>query len=734
MLPKDDSNHLFQLAVDLVENTSQQIFLTGKAGTGKTTFLKYVKEHTRKNTVIVAPTGVAAINAGGVTMHSFFQLPRGLFVPGIIRPESIRYGGELVDKHSLFKNIHFNANKRELLQEVELLIIDEVSMVRCDMLDAIDTVLRHFRRLPTIPFGGVQVVYIGDLFQLPPVVNNEDWEILKDYYPSPFFFHSKVATEAPPLYIELKKIYRQSDQEFIDVLNRIRNNQPTTADFDFLNRKYDPSFVPQGEARWITVTTHNRKADAINISELERLKGKMHVFEAKVSADFPDKAHPTEVRLQLKEGAQVMFIKNDPERKYFNGKLATIKKIEGDLITAAFEDGSELELAKETWKNIRFVYNREKDEMEEEELGSFEQYPIRLAWAITVHKSQGLTFERAIIDAGTSFAPGQVYVALSRCTSMEGMVLRSRIHPFAVSTDKRIIEFAQKEISDTTTLESVLEREKYQHWARNLTKVFDWGKVVSSLYDWAKLIPSTKVLQNTVTLELAQSLLMKAKEQSETARKFQRQLSSILEQVHTDLDTNLLEERMKKAVAFFSKDLAEGILIPIQEHIAGIQYTSRVNKYREEVRTIEGVIWQQLLKLCDSSWGDLRFGDRNDFRHLDPLYQKRAKKAGREAKGSSQQTTFELYRTGKTIEEIAAMRSMAESTIGGHLAMFVRSGEIGATELVDRMKIDKVLQVIGEVGTESQGMIKSRLPEEISFFDIRVAINHYHFLQQKQTA
>src|SRR5215217_6613718 len=273
----DSTNTVFSLAADLVNYTSRHLFLTGKAGTGKTTFLRYIKEHTQKNTVIVAPTGVAAINAGGVTMHSFFQLPRGTFIPGHIQRDGVIGYVEINDKHSLFKNIHFTTNKRQLLQEVELLIIDEVSMMRCDMLDAIDTILRHFRRLPDTPFGGVQVVYIGDLFQLPPVVPEQEWNILKEYYESPFFFSAKAVADAPPLYIELKKIYRQSEKQFIDILNRIRNNQMLKEDFDVLNQHYDPAFTSADDT-YITLSTHNKTADAINATELQKLSGLIHSF------------------------------------------------------------------------------------------------------------------------------------------------------------------------------------------------------------------------------------------------------------------------------------------------------------------------------------------------------------------------------------------------------------------------------------------------------------------------
>ncbi|HET7897380.1 MAG TPA: helicase, partial [Flavisolibacter sp.] len=426
--------------------------------------------------VIVAPTGVAAINAGGVTMHSFFQLPFGPFVPASLNNYSS--SGQATDKHSLFKNIFFTGSKRELLQELELLIIDEVSMVRCDMLDAMDTILRHFRRQYNVPFGGVQVLYIGDMFQLPPVIPQQEWSILQEYYNSPFFFDAQVLKESPPLYIELKKIYRQNEQHFIDILNRVRNNEPQREDLEELNGRYIPAFNPPPGEKYITLTTHNRKADVINEAELKKLPGKLYTFTAEISGEFSDKALPTEFNLQLKEGAQVMFIKNDSgtERRYYNGKLATVKKISGEEITVSFNDGDDVKLEKEEWKNIRYNYDKEKNDIEEEELGSFKQYPVRLAWAITIHKSQGLTFEKAVIDAGASFAAGQVYVALSRCTSLEGLVLHSRIFANAISTDRRVLEFASRE-EDDEALQALLREEKEKFQAEMMVKTFNWSKV-----------------------------------------------------------------------------------------------------------------------------------------------------------------------------------------------------------------------------------------------------------------
>lgn len=423
MVQPDDRNPIFELATDFVNRTSRSIFLTGKAGSGKTTFLKHIVSTTSKKCVVVAPTGVAAINAGGVTMHSFFQLPFGPFLPG---SQSKFNGVEVSDKHSLFKNIRFSRDKRELLRELELLIIDEVSMVRCDMLDAMDVILRQFRKRFNEPFGGVQVLYIGDLYQLPPVARTEEWEILKEHYQSPFFFHAHAALEVPPLYIELKKIYRQSDAQFIELLNRVRNNTIGQDDLQRLNSRYEGRFTPPASENYITLCTHNYKADAVNASELDKLPGKLHRFRGIIENEFSEKALPTEMELRIKEGAQVIFIKNDTEveRRYYNGKLAVVSNIDDDEIEVTFPDTqATLVISQETWRNIRYTLNRETGKVDEEEIGSFTQYPIRLAWAITIHKSQGMSLDAAEIDLSRSFAPGMGYVALSRVRSMDGIYL-----------------------------------------------------------------------------------------------------------------------------------------------------------------------------------------------------------------------------------------------------------------------------------------------------------------------
>lgn len=709
----DQSNSLFNLAADLVNHTSRHIFLTGKAGTGKTTFLRHIKNTTRKKAVIVAPTGVAAINAGGVTMHSFFQLPFGPFIP---KRTGVSADGT-TDRNSLFRNIHFSSSKRALLQELELVIIDEISMVRCDMLDAMDTILRHYRKKPLVPFGGVQMVYIGDLFQLPPVVSQQEWEILKPHYESPFFFHSHVARESAPLYIELKKIYRQSEQVFIDLLNRVRNNAVNQDDFEILNGRYNPSFQPTDE-KYVTLTTHNRKADVINESELNKLPGRAHSFLANIKGEFPEKSFPTDQSLTLKEGAQVMFIKNDSgeERKYFNGKLAIVKKIDRDEITVECEEG-EIKIEKEVWDNIRYNYNSEKDEMEEEELGSFEQFPLRLAWAITIHKSQGLTFERAVIDAGSAFAAGQVYVALSRCTSLQGLVLHSRIPSHAIRTDERILQFAKTEV-DQDQLGAMLSVEKKIYQASVLAKAFDASKLVNSFHLWRNAIERSKLPELARALEMQQILIRKLRELTAVSEKFSQQLNRLLE----NADAVVLKERVDKAISYFASSIEFQILKPLQEHLEEVQHVARIKTYLKEMDLLQFACIHFIENLNHISFDNIEFEKvvvPSPFVSSKPVKTKAQK-------GSSHKETLALYKEGKTIEQIAALRNLARTTIEDHLIALIGSGEIRVEELVEPHKVEAIMEVLQDTRLGLSGT-KQRLGDGFSYAEIKAVFSHLKF-------
>jgi hypothetical protein len=599
----DNNNLQFQLAVRFVNQTNRHLFLTGNAGTGKTTFLKYIRDNCFKKLAIVAPTGVAAINAGAVTIHSFFQLPFGAFIPA----QGAQTGGEFpehtsprfIHQETLLKNIRFNADKRTLLQELELLIIDEVSMVRADTMDAVDTILRHFRQQPLFPFGGVQILYIGDLFQLPPVVPNEEWDWLKLHYKSPFFFDAWAIQQAPPLCLELRKIYRQNDPAFINILNHVRNNRMTTEDMQRLHEHYKPGFQPAAGENYITLTSHNFQADQINQTELNKLSGKLHQFEAEITGQFSEKSFPAEKTLDLKEGSQIMFIKNDKGevRRFFNGKIATIKKISGEKITVNFPGRKDdLVLEKEIWKNIRFNYNKEKNSIEEEELGSFSQYPVRLAWAITIHKSQGLTFEKAIIDAGASFAAGQVYVALSRLTSLEGLVLLSRIHPGCIDTDDRVIAFTTNGILQEEELEIQLKEDQKLSFGSSLVEAFNWSRLLECLEENIANYEHRQIPDKQQAIKLAKTWLENALQQQKTTIKFTKQIRQLLFTAEQD-GFHELHKRMQAANAFFTKTIQDELIHPVNQHIREMKHKKKIKTYLaalEELKITIGRKKQQI--------------------------------------------------------------------------------------------------------------------------------------------
>ncbi|MBW2429173.1 MAG: AAA family ATPase, partial [Deltaproteobacteria bacterium] len=428
-------NHELNLAENFVQYTGNHIFLTGKAGTGKTTFLHKLKENTAKRMIITAPTGVAAINAGGVTLHSFFQLPFGPFIPGSEAYEQSR--------QRLFR---FSKEKKRIIKSLDLLVIDEISMVRADLLDSVDAVLRRHRRNDQ-PFGGVQLLMIGDLHQLSPVAKQDEWQLLKQYYESVYFFSSHALEQAELVTVELKHIYRQCDPRFIQLLNRVRDNRLDAASLGLLNQRYNQNFTPEKDPGYITLTTHNDSADAINKGRLSALSGKEYCFDAEVSGDFPEHTYPTPFTLVLKKGAQVMFLRNDNsfEKRYFNGKIGKIKSIAGRQICITCPGESEdIVVDAVEWENIKYKVDEENKEIQEDIIGKFKQFPLKLAWAITIHKSQGLTFDKAVIDAESAFAHGQVYVALSRCKTLEGMVLSSPIPSRGIATDESVLNFVKR--------------------------------------------------------------------------------------------------------------------------------------------------------------------------------------------------------------------------------------------------------------------------------------------------
>lgn len=581
----DISNEMFLLAVQLVNRSRRNLFLTGKAGTGKTTFLRYIRENCFKQTAVVAPTGVAAINAGGATIHSFFQLPLSPFIPeakGFLGNEN-----ETTNRHILLSRLRLTSEKKKIFQELELLIIDEISMVRCDTLDAIDTILRHVRSQYDKPFGGVQVLFIGDLFQLPPIIPDNEWKLLTQFYNGPYFFDSRVLQKNQPLYIEFTKIYRQSEDQFIDLLNQVRNNDLNPEGISLLEKRFQPAFRNRLHDGYIILTTHNYKADAINLEELKNISGRTVSFTAEVEGEFPERSFPADEILQLKEGAQVMFLRNDMDKskRYFNGKIGKVTRLEDDkiFVRCAGEE-PEIEVKKETWKNIRYSWNKNTRNLDEDVLGSFRQYPLRLAWAITIHKSQGLTFDRAIIDAEEAFSSGQVYVALSRCTNLEGMILQSRIGHSGLQCDERIVRYSQNKTTIDTLKEELKESGKI-YLQDILVSLFDFKSVVKHGKGLFNYLAEHHKSFNEGLMTWLEHLLGTFSAMQVTAEKFHTQLFSFFIQ---ELDTEKydgLRERVKAAAVYFAGQI-DLLLRTILQSPAITDSRQHAKEYNESIKEL----------------------------------------------------------------------------------------------------------------------------------------------------
>ena len=721
MLEMETTDVSHQLATEFVLKTSENVFVTGKAGTGKTTFLRAVQKNSTKNTVVAAPTGVAAINAGGMTLHSLFQLPFNAFLPTKQRVPS-----NFSNIHSLFENFKFSKAKIELIKELELLIIDEVSMLRADTLDCIDTILKTIRKNLQEPFGGVQVLFIGDLFQLPPVVKDDEWAVLKDYYDTPFFFSAQIMKESNFLNIEFTRIYRQNEEKFIRLLNKVRNNEMTEDDYYLLNERYQPEMLSELED-YITLSTHNVKVDKINQAQLQKLEGDLFEFTAKIDGDFNENALPTEMKLQLKTGAQVMFIKNDskPEKKYYNGKLATVKKITKEEITVQFfDDGSEFKVEQEKWENIRYNYNTATDKIEEDVIGSFTQYPLRLAWAITIHKSQGLTFEKAVIDAGYAFAAGQVYVALSRCTNINGLFLMTQISPNAIMSDARIVDFTENYLSREEDLQQQLPFQKMEYAKKQLIKAFEWSKMVLLIEDFTEFAEEKKIPEKDDLIALLKSMEKKIRELKQTAATFSVQLQDILNHLDKEENQTLLQERVLKSIHYFGEQLAKEIIEPLHQCIISIQNKKGVRGFLKKADEVEQALLSKLKQLEKLQFGDSAFYQGSSFFNFDTtvISEKIQQKP---EKGESHRESLRLYKEGKTIEDIAKERSMAVSTIEGHLASFIPSGEVKIDDFLNENELTEIKKVMDKFDNLQLGPIKSELGDKFTYGQLRMAMSYF---------
>jgi hypothetical protein len=735
-------NDVSSFVSKFINGTNQSVFLTGKAGTGKTTLLKQIVDTTHKKTVIAAPTGIAAINAGGVTLHSLFHLPFGAFIPDNHISSEGELSFPLTTPNLLIRNLKMNSQKKGLLREMELLIIDEVSMLRADLLDAIDTILRSVRR-NHYPFGGLQILFIGDLWQLPPVVKNQEWNILKDYYTNIFFFNARPFKQVELIYLELDKIYRQTDPEFINLLNNFRLNKISYDDIEMLNKQHKKQFNLLDNEGYIYLTTHNHKADKINKQALEKLAGKTYSYKAEVEGEFSEHSFPVDERLELKEGAQVMFIKNDysGNQAYFNGKIGKIDSVSEYNIEVSFSDGTPSALVEQyKWENKKFALSTETKEIEERIVGTFSHYPIKLAWAITIHKSQGLTFEKAIIDISHAFAAGQIYVALSRLTSLKGLVLAEPAHWNGLDIDKDLAIFAQ---SKTTVIDA---NKKYksaskQYLNNRVSEAFNFNKLKYELQEhiatYNKIATKSSKQKH---LDWAQNLLKNTQELLEVSRKFQNQIKSLINQNKNDY-LILLKERLAAAKEYFIPLLKEKQEI-IESQINVVSKGKGVKKYLAELKTLQGNFYNQILVihkvevLCEAILNDKEL-NKTTFESITKDVRKptaeenvklgKKKKAKSEPKIKTALITCAYYKQGKSLEEIAEERSLNIRTIEGHISDCVEQGIIKINELVVQERIDEIKNATTELDTMFLTPIKEYLGDDFSYPEIRFVISWIKF-------
>lgn len=825
---KIEINPQFEHVLNFVNQTNQLVFLTGKAGTGKTTLLKYIRENTVKQIAVVAPTGVAAINAGGSTIHSFFQFPFSPFLPSL-KENNIQD----FSKNNL-PTLKYNSQRLSIFRKLELLVIDEISMVRADLLDQIDATLRQTRKKWQLPFGGVQVMLIGDMHQLPPVVQQEEWRLLSEIYPSPYFFDSLVIRSNKPVYIELEKIYRQKEENFIDILNKVRNNNLSAIDLDLLNQHYKSDLSKEFIQSNITLTTHNRKADQINNELLSALSGKAYKYKCKVDGSFNEKNYPADEELVLKHGARVMFLKNNSEKNYYNGKIGLITFINDEKIKIKCEeDFAEIEVVKESWTNVSYSLNKQTKGLEEQILGTFTQFPLRLAWAITIHKSQGLSFDKVIIDAAHSFSAGQVYVALSRCRGLSGLTLSSRINAESLFNDKNILNFSStKQGHDEVT--TIFNSSKTVYIKTLLLNLFDFTEIMQTRQDLGGVLQMYKTKIHNDGLTWCTDLFSKLDNLYQISFKFRNQLTAMVDNSANPENDPSLQTRIREASHYFnkevdvlvsnfksfpafteSKEAADELNTELQKLFEEL-YTKRslfvstvngfdlsaflkaklkitypsvkINVYEnaKNTKTMADVshplLYKELLLLRDdicndehkpiylvansktlkelteflptndehllkiSGFGEAKvraYGDRflsiikeymlqfdlsTNIDKLSPNKDKKVKKekdpaSAKETKTSSKEQTFQLFKDGMSISEIAQLRGFAVTTLEGHLTSYISSGDIDINRLVSADKQAVILNALKDFKKET-GLtpVKSALPADISFSEIRYVL------------
>jgi hypothetical protein len=811
-------NPELRIAEEFVQHTNCHIFLTGKAGTGKTTFLHAIQKKTPKRLVVTAPTGVAAINAGGVTLHSFFQMPFGPFIPG----SEMQTGRHRIRREKI-----------NIIRSLDLLVIDEISMVRADLLDGVDSVLRRYRR-SELPFGGVQLLMIGDLHQLAPVVKTAEWQLLEPYYDSPYFFSSTALGRTELIPIELKQVYRQTDPHFIKLLNCVRDNRLDPLTLKRLNSRHIPDFSPGDAQGYITLCTHNSAADAINDAKLKKLSGKSRCFTAELGGEFPENAYPNTTRLELKTGAQVMFVRNDisGEKTYFNGKIGKVTGIYNNAIEVLCPGDSDIiTVEKTTWENIEYTVDPNTAEISQKVIGTFSQYPLKLAWAITIHKSQGLSFDKAIIDAQAAFAPGQVYVALSRCRSFEGMVLSSPLTPAAIKTDPTVQRFVTETVGHTPSSEKVaIAKSRYQQ--QLLLDCFSFerlGWLIGRLT--GLLLGNTGVIQGAGKGNIGEVRQRATAEIGTIGENFKRQLQGMFNDARQPATDPAVLERLAKASGYF-KEKFTAILIPYLETFsletdnkvirkkindtvkqlkeetavklaavescrdgfsperylralstaaiqveaprpktATVPYSEadvghpelfdRLREWRKQKAATQGLAHFQVMHqktlvqiaihLPDTLsalkkikgighrlaelYGEELMGIVAAYRREHgikkvslpepaPLAPAKERKPAAPAKEDTKKVSLELFQQGLTCPQIAAERGLAISTIEGHLAFFVSSGELEIGKVLADEKRRIIEKKIAEAPEISLGGLKTTLGNDCSYGDIKLVLAH----------
>ncbi|MDO1499720.1 helix-turn-helix domain-containing protein [Winogradskyella maritima] len=803
-------NKELELAWNFVNNTDRNVFLTGKAGTGKTTFLHKLKHQSLKRIVVVAPTGVAAINAKGVTIHSFFQLPFGPILPN-----------QETNNSSGF-NRKFNRTKINIIKSLDLLIIDEISMVRADLLDGIDQTLRRYRDKTKV-FGGVQVLMIGDLQQLSPVIKEDEWFLLKQHYKNAFFFSSNAYQNCNAITVELRHIYRQDNPKFINILNEIRTNSLSQVSADELNKRYNPDFTPDKDEGYISLTTHNNRAEQTNTSELEKLKSKAHVYKAKIEGKFPEYAYPNKEELTLKVGAQVMFIKNDssPEKRYFNGKIGKVILLDKDeVIVKCPDDEFNIVTTPEEWENINYTVDKETKAISENKIGSYTQMPLRLAWSITIHKSQGLTFEKAIIDAQGAFAHGQTYVALSRCKSLEGLVLKNRINSSQIISDSNVQTFSEQ-AEENQPDEAILQASKSEFQLNLIAEIFNF---YSFLYPVNRLLDIYYKNRGSIEGNLETPLtsikdcvtnLLKV------ANGFKAQLKSLSINDETPEEHSEIQERFKKGMAYFSESFNSNIvesyksfsfstdnkaiekdiikqLDTIEELIgtkqlyfsklkdsfnvsiylearakavflakekpkkprkqvydgtANVELFELLRELRNDIASEKDIIHYQvftqkaLYEMCETlptntqellevnGFGKVRvqkYGDAilkviRDYCEENDIEMAKATeifkdKKPKKKKGDTKKISLDLFKSGKSIEQIAFERELNVNTIFGHLASYISSGEVTILDLMSERNYKELKELIPKHKFENLSDLKHQLDEKYSYGELRLVL------------